>query len=64
MQQQAEMIPKQAEEARNKEEKLTRRQNQLFEAFMQRFPVSQGENRASSAVEQMRLEVRVQPPQP
>ena len=31
---------------------------------MQRFPVPQGENRAGPAVEQMRPEVRVQPPQP
>ena len=28
---------------------------------MQRFPVPQGENRAGPAVEQMGLEVRVQP---
>ena len=43
VQQQAEMIQKQAEEARNSEEELTCRQNQLFKAFMQRFPVPQGE---------------------
>ena len=64
VQQQAEMIQKQAEEARNREEELTCRQNQLFEAFMQRFPVPQGENRAGLAVEQMRPEVRVPPPRP
>ena len=38
-------------------------QNQLFEAFMQRFLVSQDENRAGPTVEQMESEVRVQPPQ-
>ena len=64
VQQQAETIQKQAKEARKREEELTRRQNQLFEAFMQRFPVPQGENRVGSAVEQMRLDVRVQTPQP
>ena len=64
VQQQAEMIQKQAEEARNREEELTRCQNQLFDALMQRFPVSQGENRASPAAEQMGPEVRVPPPQP
>ena len=41
-----------------------RRQNQLFEAFMQRFPVPQGENKVGPIVEQMGPEVRVQPPQP
>ena len=64
MQQQAELMQKQAEEARGREEELTRRQNQLFEAFMQRFPVPQGENRAGLAVEQIEPEVRVKPPQP
>ena len=64
MQQQAEIIQKQAEEARNREDELTRPQNQLFEAFIQRFPVPQDENRASPIVEQMGSEVRVQPPQP
>ena len=39
VQQQAEIIQKQAEEARNRKEQLTRLQNQLFEAFMQRFLV-------------------------
>ena len=57
-------MQRQAEEARKKEEELTRRQNQLFEAFMQRFPVPQGENRAGPAVEQIGPEIRVQPPQP
>ena len=64
VQQQAEIIQKQAEEAINREEELTRRQNQLFEAFIQRFPVPQGENRAVPAVEQMGPEVRVPPPRP
>ena len=64
MQQQAELMQRQVEEARKREEELTRHQNQLFEAFMQRFPVPQGENRVGPAVEQVGLEVRVQPPQP
>ena len=58
------MIQKHAKEARNREEELTRRQNQLFDALMQRFPVPQGENRAGPAVEQMGPEVRVPLPQP
>ena len=62
--QQAEMIQKQADEARNREEELTCRQNQLFDVLMQRFPVPQGENRVVPAAEQMGLEVRVPPPQP
>ena len=41
-----------------------RRQNQLFEALIQSFPVPQDENRAGPAVEEMGPEVRVQPPQP
>ena len=57
-------MQRQAEEARKREEELTCRQNQLFEAFMQRFPVPQGENRVGLIVEQVGLEVRVQPPQP
>ena len=64
LQQQAKIIQKQAGEARNREEELIRRQNQLFEAFMQRFPVPQEKNRAGPTVEQMGLEVRVPPPQP
>ena len=64
VQQQIELIQKQAEEARRIEEELTRRQNELFEAFMQRFLVSQGENRAGLASEQVGPHVRVQPPQP
>ena len=39
VQQQAELMQKQAEEARKREEELTRCQNQLFEAFIKRFPV-------------------------
>ena len=39
VQQQVELMQKQAEEARKREEELTHHQNQLFEAFMQRFPV-------------------------
>ena len=53
---------KQIEEARRREEELTRRQNELFEAFIQRIFVPQGENRASLMGEQVRPEVRVQPP--
>ena len=63
VQQQAKIIQKQAEEARKRKEELTHDQNQLFEAFMQRFLVPQGENRAGPAIEQMGPEVRVQPPQ-
>ena len=39
-----------------------RHQNDLFEAFMQRFPVHQGEDRVGPAVEQVEPEVREQPP--
>ena len=56
-------MQKQAEEARRREEELTRCQNELFEAFMQRFPVPQGENKTSPTGEQIGPEVRVQPPQ-
>ena len=52
-------MQKQAKEARRREEELTCHQNQLFEAFMQRFPVPQGKNRAGLAVEQIGPEVRV-----
>ena len=45
---------KQADEAREREEELTHRQNQLFEVFMQRFLVPQGENRPSPVVECVR----------
>ena len=58
------MIQKQAEEARNREEELTRHQNKLFDALMQSFLVLQGENRAGPAAEQMGPEIRVPPPQP
>ena len=58
VQQQVELMQKQ-EEARKREEELTHYQNQLFEAFMQRFPIPQSENRAGPAVEQMGPEVRV-----
>ena len=54
-------MQRQAEEARKIEEELTRHQNQLFEAFMQRFPIAQGENKAGPTVKQVGLEVRVQP---
>ena len=64
MQEQAELMQRQAEEARKREEKLTPRQNQSFEAFMHRLPVPQCENRAGPAVEQVGPEIRVQPPQP
>ena len=57
-------MQKQAEEARKRKEELMQRQNQLFEVFMQRFPVPQSKNRAGPTVEQIGLEVRVQPPQP
>ena len=64
MQQQAELIQKRIEEARKREEELTRCQNQLFEAFKQRFPIPQGKNMVDPIVEQIGPEVRVQPPQP
>ena len=57
-------MQKQAEEARKREDELMRLQNQLFKAFIQRFSVPQGKHRAGFAVEQVELEVRVQPPQP
>ena len=55
-------MQKQAEEAIRREEELTHRQNEFFEAFMQRFLFPQGENKAGSVVEQVGPEVRVQPP--
>ena len=58
------MIQKQVEEARIREDELTRLQNQLFDALMQRFPISQGENKASPAAERVGPKVRVPPPQP
>ena len=64
VQQQAEMIQKQVEDARNREEELTRCQNQLFDVLMQRFLVPQDENRAGPAVEQIGPKVRAPPPQP
>ena len=36
----------------------------MFEAFIQRFPVLQGEDKAGPTVEQVEPEVRAQPPQP
>ena len=62
--QQAELIQKQAEETRKIEEELTRCQNDLFEALIQRFLVRQGEDRAGPAIEQVGPEVKAQPPQP
>ena len=44
-------MQKQAKEAREREEELAHRENQLFEAFMQRFPVPQGGNRLGPIVE-------------
>ena len=64
MQQQIELMQKQAEEARKREEELTCCQNQLFEGFMQRFLVPQGENRAGLVIKQVGPEIREQPPQP
>ena len=51
VQQQAKLRQRQAEEARKREEELAGRQNQLFEAFMQRFPIPQGGNRPGPMVE-------------
>ena len=62
--QQVELVQRQAEEAKKREKELTRDQNQLFEAFIQRFPVPQGENVAGPTVEPVGPEIRVQPPQP
>ena len=64
VQQQAELMQKQAEEAKRREEELTCHQSQLFEEFMQRFPVPQSDNRAGPVIEQVGPEVKVQPPQP
>ena len=61
VQQQAELIQKHTKEARQREEELTHHQNQSFEAFMQRFPVPQDENRVGPTVEQVGLEIREQP---
>ena len=47
-------MQKQAEEARERVEKLARHQNQLFEAFTQRFLVPQGGNRPGPVVEYVR----------
>ena len=58
------LIQKQAKKARKKEEELTRHQINLFEAFMQRFSVYQGDDKVGPAVEQVELEVMAQPPQP
>ena len=52
--QQAELMQKQAEEARESEEELARGQNQLFEAFVQRFPILQDGNRPGPIVEYVR----------
>ena len=52
--QQAELIQKQVEEAREREEELICRQNQLFEAFVQGVPFSQGGNRPGPVVEYVR----------
>ena len=51
-------MQKQVEEARKREEELTRSQNDLFEAFTQRFPVCKGKDRAGLAIEQVEPEVR------
>ena len=53
-QQRAELMQRQAEEARKRVEELARHQNQLFEAFMQRFLVPQGGNRLGPVVEYVR----------
>ena len=44
-------MQKQAEEAREREDELTRYQNQLFEAFMKKFPIPQGGNKPGPVVE-------------
>ena len=62
VQQQAELMQTWVEEARKGEEELTHHQNDLFEAFMLRFLVHQGEDRAVPQVEQVEPEVRAQPP--
>ena len=62
VQQQVELMQRQAEEARRREDELTCHQNDLFEAFIQRFLVCQGEDREGPMVEQVEPEVRAQPP--
>ena len=49
---------KQVKEARRREAKLTCHQNDLFEEFMQRFLVHQGEDTTGHVVEQGEPEVR------
>ena len=51
VQQQVELMQKQAEEDRRRKEELTRYQNDLFEAFMQRFLICRGDDRAGLTVE-------------
>ena len=63
MQQQTELMQKQTK-TRRREEELTHRQNDLLEAFIQRFLVRQGEDKAGPTLEQVEPEVRAQPPQP
>ena len=45
---------KQIKEAREREDERTHHQNQLFEAFMQKFPVPQGGNTPGPVVEYVR----------
>ena len=51
VQQQVELMQKQVEEDRRRKEELTRYQNDLFEAFMQRFLICWGDDRAGLTVE-------------
>ena len=51
IQQQAELMQKQVGEAKEREEELAHCQNQLFEVFVQRFPIPQGGNRLGPIVE-------------
>ena len=46
-------MQKQAKETRRSEEELTRCQNELYEAFIQRLLVPQGENRVGHVGEQV-----------
>ena len=58
------VLQKQAEEAKKREEELTCHHNQLFEAFIRRFSVPQGENRVGPSIEQVGPKIREQHPQP
>ena len=51
VQQQEELIQKQAEDAKRREDELIFHHNEMFKVFMQRIPARQDENRAGLAAE-------------